>query len=189
MYVCVRVCVCDGPVKAPPSLKHAGKGKAPLKLLVAVEEGLRSYALSKNSRMTMGVGKITSLHEWGHNIKIWRKVEPYVTVVRKWRKRVRAQTFMTAEHRHYLQFSHVNARSPLTGAGTTSAWTTCRRGTCLFKRSRNVTSPCRMVTITSMVNCRVPPNGLLTSRLLQLQRPHRPPAKKQNVRLNERRPK
>ena len=64
-----------------------GVGNAPLDYLVAIEEGLRSYCVGKSS-LTMGLAKITSATMWGTQVKTWRKMEAYITVIRYIRGRV-----------------------------------------------------------------------------------------------------
>ena len=70
-------------------LDDLGVGTPPLAFLIAVEVGLRSYALSSKSRHTMRIDKINSPEVWGFRVKDWRKIESFITAVRKFRKRVR----------------------------------------------------------------------------------------------------
>ena len=64
-------------------LDDKGVGVAPRLFLVAVEAGIRSFALAPNAKMTMGVGlnKVVDKTFYA-NIAPWRKTECYITAVR-----------------------------------------------------------------------------------------------------------
>ena len=60
-----------------------GVGKPPLQYNVAVEVGIRSYALQTDAKLTMGIGKARVCTKWIYKaILPWRKMETYVTAVR-----------------------------------------------------------------------------------------------------------
>ena len=60
-----------------------GVANVPLAYLIAIEEGLRSFCFMGNPSLTMGFRNISSATMWGTKVKAWRKLEAYITVIRK----------------------------------------------------------------------------------------------------------
>ena len=64
-------------------MSDRGVGEPPLQYNIAVEVGIRSYALQPDAKLTMGVGKARVCTKWIYKgITPWRKMETYITAVR-----------------------------------------------------------------------------------------------------------
>lgn len=141
-----------------------GVGKVPLDYLIAIEEGNRSYCFIGNSSLTMGYAKVTSTIMWATKIRDWRKMEGYVSIIRKIRVRVISNytshtTLVSCVNSH--AFSYVIR--PRTTSGWTSVSTTSKNETSCVSRSRPVIYRCPMERTTSRVNSPFQHNGLTTS--------------------------
>ena len=64
-------------------LADGGKGVSPRAYLIAVEMGIRSFAMTPGAKLTMGIGnnKLVTREIYA-NITPWRKTECYITAVR-----------------------------------------------------------------------------------------------------------
>jgi hypothetical protein len=133
-----------------------GVGNVPLAYLVAIEEGLRSYCFTSSSTLTMGIRKVTSSNMWGTQVKPWRKMEAYITVIRYIRERVSN----THPLPHVLIVSYISYvhRSRTTG-GWTSLLMISKNGTSCPSLSKTDIYRCLMDKTTLKVNCPIHRNG------------------------------
>ena len=64
-------------------MSDRGVGKPPLQYNIAVEVGIRSYALQTDVKLTMGIGKARVCTKWLYKgITPWRKMETYMIATR-----------------------------------------------------------------------------------------------------------